>query len=301
MFVQKRVEISGLEIPGVLFFRFEGAIKKLCQPSERLALNRDYPNLVLLGSQKSGTTTLHGAMNAHPEIFMCQPIKEPVFFFPEDRIIRRYKRNPGLSEVSGRSEVLNRFMKRGYKSENIFGESSTGYTIGDNSRRLEVPERMKSYGDDFRFIYLVRHPIKRLVSNYKHVSKGFPTFEGFLNSRAGQVGIATSSYAYQIEAYLEHFDISRFHFLRFDDLISDQNAVLQNVYQFLGLPPHEAEQPLHLNSSKARNLEPEPEEVTSDAMIMRAHETIVAETERFARLSGLDLSSWSLSLDDWRV
>ena len=39
-------------------------------------------NLLIVGAQKAGTTSLHYALNQHPAIFMTNPIKEPGYFLP---------------------------------------------------------------------------------------------------------------------------------------------------------------------------------------------------------------------------
>ena len=41
--------------------------------------DRKFPNLFLVGVMKSGSTTLHDALKAHPEIFMSS-YKEPQYF-----------------------------------------------------------------------------------------------------------------------------------------------------------------------------------------------------------------------------
>ena len=45
-----------------------------------LDLSKVKPNLIILGSQKCGTTSLHNYLNEHPDIFMSTPIKEPGYY-----------------------------------------------------------------------------------------------------------------------------------------------------------------------------------------------------------------------------
>ena len=43
-------------------------------------LSKIKPNLIIIGSQKCGATSLHNHLNQHPDIFMSSPMKEPGYF-----------------------------------------------------------------------------------------------------------------------------------------------------------------------------------------------------------------------------
>jgi hypothetical protein len=38
-----------------------------------------WPNFLIIGAAKAGTTSLHSALNQHPQVYMS-PVKEPNFF-----------------------------------------------------------------------------------------------------------------------------------------------------------------------------------------------------------------------------
>lgn len=71
------------------------------------------PNLVVIGAQKSGTTSLYHYLNAHPQIFMSRPIKEPGYFMKTRSIVELFRniRRP----VESRRQVLERYMLKGYR------------------------------------------------------------------------------------------------------------------------------------------------------------------------------------------
>jgi len=46
-------------------------------------MERLRPNLFVIGAMKSGTTSLHSYLAAHPQVFMSTP-KEPRFFTKEN-------------------------------------------------------------------------------------------------------------------------------------------------------------------------------------------------------------------------
>ena len=94
------------------------------------------PNLVVLGAQKSGTTTLTGILDQHPQVFMSKPVTEPAWYYPDEAMlnyIRKYRRT---KRVASRSELLKRHMLQDYAGEKYVGEASTGYTYYENSKKL---------------------------------------------------------------------------------------------------------------------------------------------------------------------
>src|ERR1700722_15601651 len=54
-------------------------------PTRRNRLRQvSQPNFFIVGAGKTGTTSLHGYLNQHPQIYMS-PVKEPCYFAPEIR------------------------------------------------------------------------------------------------------------------------------------------------------------------------------------------------------------------------
>ena len=109
------------------------------------------PDFIIIGAMKSATSTLHNQLSAQPGIFMSTP-KEPNFF-SDDEIYSR-----GLSWYKG--------LFSDAKPDDICGESSTHYT-----KLPDYPDtiaRLKSAVPQPKLIYVMRHPIDRLVSHYIH-------------------------------------------------------------------------------------------------------------------------------------
>lgn len=107
------------------------------------------PNLYIPGAGKSGTSTLHELLNAHPALCMSS-IKEPHHWtrsnYEEDKDIL-------LSRYDSLFED---------KTCTYFGESSTAYFCFP-----EFKERMKPYYEKSpKFILLLRNPIDRIYSHY---------------------------------------------------------------------------------------------------------------------------------------
>ena len=120
------------------------------------------PNLIIIGGLKCGTTSIHHYLGLHPEIQMSKP-KELNFFVEE------------LNWDLGLDWYASRFDDR-FK---VRGESSPHYT---NLPRFDgVAERIHANCPDARLLYMVRDPIKRILSHWVHA-----TGAGYETRRAGR-------------------------------------------------------------------------------------------------------------------
>ena len=109
------------------------------------------PDFIIIGAMKSATSSLHVQLASQPGIFMSEP-KEPNFFSDDDEYRQGTNRYLSLFAAADEGDLC--------------GESSTHYTkLPDYPRH--VP-RMKALLPNVRLIYVMRHPIDRLVSHYIH-------------------------------------------------------------------------------------------------------------------------------------
>ena len=116
------------------------------------------PNLVIIGSAKSGTSSLHHYLDCHPEISMAAPRgsgrmgdndaagKEMRFFWRDDWRER-------MSWYSSHFAPMTTAVR---------GEATPAYSA--HPRHPEVPERIHSAIPNARLLYIVRDPIDRIVS-----------------------------------------------------------------------------------------------------------------------------------------
>ena len=107
------------------------------------------PNLVIIGGMKCGTTSLHYYLSQHPEIYMSRD-KELDFFIEEKNW------HKGIEWYESQFNV----------QAKVIGETSPNYTC--RHCFPGVPKRMNELLPDAKLIYLVRHPIKRIVAHYLH-------------------------------------------------------------------------------------------------------------------------------------
>lgn len=182
------------------------------------------PDFLLIGAMKSGSTSLHDHIERHPDVFAPEN-KEPGFFSRDERFAR------GLAWYQG--------LFAGAKSNQLCYESSTCYSrwphFGD------VVSRIHEHVPDAKLLYIMRHPVSRAYSHYKHemaerdYKKSGPiiSFEEALAESEEYVD--ASLYLKQIEQFLKYYPRERFCFVLLDDLKRDPQATLKIVQQFLGL------------------------------------------------------------------
>src|SRR5262249_53847165 len=113
------------------------------------------PDFIVIGAMKSATTTLHEQLRRQPGLFMCRP-KEPNFFSADAIHARGWAWYGSLFRSAG--------------TEELRGESSTHYTKLPTYPR--TVERMVQDLPRLKLIYLMRHPIDRLISQYVHELTG---------------------------------------------------------------------------------------------------------------------------------
>lgn len=258
------------------------------------------PNLVVMGAQKSGTTSLHDTLARHPSIFMSTPLKEAGYFLPDHALKKRLERYR-LTRAENREQLLEHYMLKGYDGEPIFGESPTDYSFSDRARGNRIPERIRALSPDTRFVYIVRNPFERILSAQRHNlgRHGVDLLEAIRTGNAGIYNslIMTSLYHHQVSAYLEHFDIDRIHIMRFEDFVRDHSAPMRDLSEFLGIGPMEMAAPVRSNASKPETFEgtagiPRP-------LLERVHETIVEDMRAFEAATGFDVSRWDLGFGTW--
>lgn len=249
------------------------------------------PNLIIMGAQKSGTTSLHEYLKVHPDIFMSSPVKEPGLFLGEERA--RTFWNTAGQPIASLHELLHERMLQGYQGERWFGDGSTHYTIGQRSRAWDIPQRMHAANPDMRFIYILRNPVERILSNYHHSrAKGrcAGPLQAFLDSEEGPSAILTSRYWYQLEAYLAYFQPEQFHLVVFEEFLQQPHQAMAEIWRFLGLAkPPEAPKFVAHNTGNRGNPEVDKEHHTLERIL----NVLRKDTMHLERWLGRDIPAWS--------
>lgn len=176
------------------------------------------PDFTVIGAMKCGTTTLHEQLAQQPNIFMSEP-KEPNFFSDDQEYSK------GIEWYSS--------LFSGAPNGALCGESSTHYTKLPTYPK--TIERIQRHLPEAKFIYVMRHPIDRLVSQYVH-EWSQRTVSGDINDAIMTFKPLTqySQYSMQIQPYLATFGPSHVLPMFAENLRNHPQRELERICRFIG-------------------------------------------------------------------
>jgi hypothetical protein len=171
---------------------------------------------------KSGTTTLCRWLAAHPHIGLPS-LKEPNFF-SYDHVWRR-----GIGWYRGVFAEISPQLRT--------GEASVTYT--DPRLAGKAAERLHETAPEIRLICVLRHPIGRLRSHYRHEVQRGRERRSFVEAiQVGQFGyIDRSRYAECLSPWIDRFARGQLCVVRFEDLMNDDGSTWQRLLEHIGVPP----------------------------------------------------------------
>lgn len=176
----------------------------------------------MIGTAKSGSTTLFRWLDRHPGVGL-PPMKEPHFFAHD--------------EVWWRGEGWYRAVFSQVPSGLRTGEASVTYT--DPSVAAKAAERLRGTLPEARLLCVLRHPIERLRSHYRHeVQRGRerrPFLEAIEARDRGY--LERSCYAICLAPWVERFDTRQLLVIRLEDLVGDEGPTWTRVLRHLGVAP----------------------------------------------------------------
>jgi len=191
-------------------------------------------NIIIIGAQKSATSTLHQFIGTHPKIFMSFPVKEPGYFC-EDAFILNYLKEEGHA-VKSKRDILYKLMLKGYKGQPHIGESSTYYTIHHRASEQAIPERIKKEaGKNVKLIYILRNPFDRMVSHYFHTLRlqGIQGKSLMHLIQENSTFYTNSCYYTQLLPYLEVFGKNQIFLMDYDKFIRRDSDLIRQLSDFL--------------------------------------------------------------------
>jgi Sulfotransferase domain len=174
------------------------------------------PNLIIIGAQKCGTTSLHHYLDAHPEISMTR-IKEMNFFLSAGNW------DLGVEWYASHFDP----------AAPMRGEASPDYTNLPESGH--TAEHIHSVIPDAKLIYLVRNPLDRMASAYLHMRalklERRPFAEAVMDPEGSCV--ARSRYASQLRPFLRLFPREQILVETQERLLRDREGTLRSIFRFL--------------------------------------------------------------------
>jgi hypothetical protein len=194
-----------------------------------------FPNLIIAGVHKAGTTSLFVYLSRHPDICASQ-VKETGFFMP----LRDGKPLPPLEDYQS--------YFRHCRNERYVMEASPSYLYGKEA----IAQALQNVCGKPKVLMILREPVDRLQSFYHHiVSKSMITQPGEIQdfvrrsldrlNKEGEYdyfsrGVREGCYADYLEPWFQRFgDDLRIVF--FDDLQKKPGLLMHSLWDWLDLSP----------------------------------------------------------------
>jgi len=176
-------------------------------------------DFMIIGAQKCGTSTLFDILDSHPSVVGSRP-KEPHFF---------------CSTKDWRAELPEYERLFTQKQGVLYFEASTTYTFYP-LRNLRIWDDLFEYNPNMKLIYLVRHPVHRIVSGYMHLyARGYTDFDIQQALTKQRSLIYVTRYYTQIYPYIRKFGRENILIIDFDDLVNSRKLLLIDISEFLGI------------------------------------------------------------------
>lgn len=211
-----------------------------------------FPDFLVVGTQKGGTTTLHDLLLQHPQVYL-PPCKEVHYF--------------SLNYQHGAEWYSDHFKDATH--DQICGDITPYYCF-----HPLAPSRIKKLVPRVKIIFLLRDPVDRALSHYFHaVRHGFETLplqtalsaecerlancdSTFFSSGRNHFShqkhsyLARGHYALQLRRYLQFFRPDQILVLRSEDLFAHPLQVTLRLQKFLGIPNMELPDVATANSGR---------------------------------------------------
>lgn len=202
-----------------------------------------WPNLLMVGAAKGGTTTLHYALDQHPQVFMSRK-KEPGYFaWPEEELtfINNGKLITKPRFLVNRLDEYLALFEEGEKKK-IRGESSTTYLYFYEKTIANI-KRIHPDPQSVNIVMALRNPVDRAFSQYMHkLRDGAETldFEAALKMEPNRKTenwhfdyqyTERGLYYQQVKAYLDNFKKVKIYLS--EDLRKDPEGLVVSLEDFL--------------------------------------------------------------------
>jgi len=191
-----------------------------------------WPNFLLVGAPKAGTTSLWEYLNNHPQVYFPE-VKEPHYFSPT------LPTDSYLLPIRDRKKYLKLF--EGVKDEIAIGEASASY--------LWDPQSAKFIHDtipNVRIIIMLRNPVERAFSAYlmfysmnrEKLSFGKVIRRNVNNDLVSfdrEWILGPGFYSEEVKRYLDIFESNKVKIIIFEEFVKEAKKQIKEVLKFLGL------------------------------------------------------------------
>ncbi len=199
----------------------------------------NFPDFIIIGAGKSGTTSLNNYLSQHPDIYMSKK-KEPNFFAYDTIDINNAP--PGVSVPHMRDSVIN---LDDYQA--LFAPAAPGQVKGEVSNiYMYSPyalDSLKKYVPDAKFIAILRQPAERIFSRLQHLLHDERAPDKDINNvfdrdsiwwQRGDL-VKEGMYAKNLAPFFEAFGRDQIKVYLYDQLREEPRGLLAELFDYLGV------------------------------------------------------------------
>jgi len=253
------------------------------------------PNFLIIGAAKGGTTSLYYYLSQHPQIYMSS-LKEPRFFALEGEKLNFQNPDNSINYNSVTNLEDYRQLFAGVKDEVAIGEASPLYLYSS-----KAIERINHYVPQAKLIVILRNPVDRAYSCYKHlISFESDSFANALKQEDKRIAqnwahlwhYKQGGYYYkQLKGYFDTFEREQIKVYLFDDLKSNPLELVQDLYSFLEVDRSFVPDLTYKNVSNNPKVKALQNIVNGRHFLRSASKAVVPEN--FRKIAAKKIRSWN--------
>ena len=199
-----------------------------------------WPNFLVIGAGKCGTTSIDQYLKQHPQVFMS-PVKEPNFFglelksendfsFDEDELKFYLSSVTDIDSYQGLFDDV--------RDEIAIGEVSNTYLYHEDAL-----SNIKKHVPHVKLIAIFRQPAERLYSRFLHLARDnrLPTeeFSDCLNEDSiwwQRDDLVKEGFYYKhLSKFYDHFDSSQIKVFLYENLRGNPQGMMNEIFEFIGV------------------------------------------------------------------
>lgn len=202
-----------------------------------------FPNFLIIGAARSGTTSIYHYLKQHPQIYMS-PVKEPRFFAYENEQFDSYYLPQGF-ELHANGSVTNReayySLFNGVSGEKAIGEASTLYLCSS-----KACENIHQTIPRAKLIVILRNPAERAYSHFvlnrQWNCESIADFTQAVHDELSQARdqwlmswryIERGFYYKRLKQYFDLFHQNQIRVYLYEDLCERPVWLIQDIFRFL--------------------------------------------------------------------
>ncbi|MEM9773219.1 MAG: sulfotransferase [Chloroflexota bacterium] len=199
-----------------------------------------YPNTLVVGAPRCGTTSIFQYLRQHPDIYL--PVRKELHYFTYQRLQENCNGPGDMGVLETLCETKEEYFSH-YKqvqNEKIICEISPSYLYYS-----DISQRLKAELGDIKIIVSLRDPVEKAYSQYMHLVRlnleELDFYSALIqekdraNKNWGDIWryAESSLYADRVSDYIKMFGQENVHVTFLENFIQDPVNAIQRIFQFL--------------------------------------------------------------------